>query len=116
MGTQHLDTLRGEGMGRQAAHPRVRGSVQKKHLFHHDLRNWIESAQSHFGKLLRRRRTCGRVMVKNGYNIVVSSHDPGVYERIPVHWILTSESMKQWVWIRENLWVKEMVKTQSAVC
>ena len=50
---QNADTMRSKGDGSQAAQPRVRGRVHKKHLLHHHLGDWVHAREAHRGELRR---------------------------------------------------------------
>jgi hypothetical protein len=50
--------------------------------------------------------------VQYPYYVGVAGNNPGMEERIPVHWILGSKPTIERVRISQHLWVKQMVKTQ----
>jgi hypothetical protein len=55
-------------------------------------------------------------MVKHGYDVVITGHNPGMQERIPVHRVVGSKPMKERIGIGENLRVEQVVEAQGAIC
>jgi hypothetical protein len=54
-------------------------------------------------------------MVKHSYNIVIASHNPGMQERIPVHGILLSKPMEEWVGVRKHLRIKQVIEAEGPI-
>ena len=90
--------------------------IEEKHLLHHYLRKGIQGGEPHVGELLGRRSARRGVVMKHLYDIAVAGHDPGMQERIPMHWIFASKPMEEWIRVGENLRVEQVVEAQARVC
>jgi hypothetical protein len=51
-------------------------------------------------------------MVQDVHDVGIAGHDPGMQKRVPVHWILGSQTAIEWVGVGKHLWVEEVIKAQ----
>src|SRR5438270_13752891 len=59
------------------------------------------------------RAVCRKVM-QHFENIGIPGHDPGMEEWIPVNGIFGAQALIEWIRIRQNVRIEQMIKAESA--
>src|SRR5205807_1685758 len=63
-------------------------------------------------QLFRRWRAIGREAMQHGDDVGVTSHDPGVKERVPMHRIVFAKAPIERVRIGQNLGIEKLAQTE----
>ena len=63
---------------------RVRGRIQKQHLFHHHLRDGVERGKAHGGELRGLRGALGGKIAQHTDDVFVTSDHPNTEQRVPM--------------------------------
>src|SRR5258708_8177702 len=95
-------TLRGKGVGGQAADPRVRGRIQEQHLLYHHLCNRSKITQANFREIFRSRCSIRRKVMQDSDYILVARHHPGMKKRIPVNRSFRPQLLEEWIRIGKD--------------
>src|SRR5947208_2049509 len=84
---QSLHAGRREGCGSQCPQPGVSGWIPEDHLPDQHLRDRIQLGKTERSELFGRWTALRREVLQNGDHVIVSSDNPGMQIRIPVHGI-----------------------------
>ena len=106
-----------DAAGRKCLAARLRsrvcdGRVHKQELLHHHPRDRVQIVAAHAAQLFGRADAIGGESMQNGDDILIAGDDPGMQERIPVHWVLFAKPAEKRVRIGEHRRVQKLVQTQ----
>ena len=87
MAVQDRDARRGKGSGAYAAQAGMIRRIAKKHLTLHHFHDGRECTETHAVQLVRGKSAIGRKALKNGDDVRVAGHYPGMQERVPEYGI-----------------------------
>jgi hypothetical protein len=87
--------------------------AHEQHLLHHHLRNWAELREPHGSELFGRWGAISREGVKYLNYVRVTGYDPGVQERVPMHWVFLPQTLEEGIGVGENVGVQQVVKAEG---